>query len=133
MFERTTRTRITEIALWLNAALHGTASVGMALGLGPHTADQPHMARRAAAAGLAGSFMLGFVATRLRQQPGLIVMPLVFVLCNFTTTAYEFLTTREPSSLPPAIPESTFLIVYSLFAGTLLRARRAPSALSEGP
>jgi hypothetical protein len=120
-----TQTRITEIALFLNAVLHGIASVGMAIGVGPHAAGEPHMGHRAGAAGLAGSFMLGFVGTRLRRQPALIVMPLVFVLGNFTTTAYEFLTSHDPGELPPAIPEGTFLLLYALFAVRLLRARPA--------
>src|SRR5215831_6384257 len=75
-------TRVTQVALFVNAALHGAASAGMALGLGPHAADQPNMARRAAAAGLAGAFMLAVVALRLRRDPYLVLVPLVFVACN---------------------------------------------------
>lgn len=33
--------RVTQVALALNAALHGIASAGMALGYGPHAAEQP--------------------------------------------------------------------------------------------
>jgi hypothetical protein len=120
-----TLTRVTQLALFLNAVLHGAASVGMALGLGPHAAAEPHMGRRAAAAGVAGAFMLGFVGKRLRREPRLIVMPLVFVLCNLADTVYEFLSSRDPSNLAPALPETTFLLVYSFFAAALLRTSRA--------
>jgi len=120
-----TLTRVTQIALVLNAVLHGTASIGMALGLGPHAAEEPHMGRRAAAAGLAGAFMLAFVGKRLRHDARLIVMPLVFVLCNLADTVYEFLSSRDPNNLAPAVPETIFVVVYSLFAAAFLRARRA--------
>ncbi len=121
------RTRFTSGALVLNAILHGTASVGMALGIGPHTADQPNMAWRAAAAGLAGAFMLGFVATRLRRDPALIVMPLVFVACNLIATLHEFLASGEQASLPPAIFETSFLLVYAFFASRLISSSRSRS------
>jgi hypothetical protein len=117
------QTRLTQAALFLNAALHGIASVGMAAGLGPHTADEPHMGRRAGAAGIAGAFMLAFVGKRLRREPLLIVMPLVFVACNLATTLYEVVTTRDPSALPPLLPEATFFVVYALFVGALARRR----------
>jgi hypothetical protein len=118
------QTRLTQAALFLNAVLHGTASIGMAVGLLPHAADEPHMGRRAAAAGLAGAFMLAFVGKRLRREPFLILMPLVFVACNLTTTIFEVVTTHEPNALPPAIPEATFFLVYAAFVGVLLRQRR---------
>jgi hypothetical protein len=50
-------------------------------------------------------------------------MPLAFVLCNLTATVYEFATSRDPSNLAPAIPETTFLLIYSLFAVSRNRAR----------
>ena len=56
-------------------------------------------------------------------------MPLAFVLCNLTATVCEFATSRDPSSLAPAIPETTFLLIYSLFALSQYRARRAVTAV----
>ena len=128
-------TRVTQVALFLNAALHGTASVGMALGLGPHAADQPNMARRAAAAGVAGAFMLAVVARRLRRDPYLILMALVFVACNLAATVWEYVATHSPNNLAlaPAIPESTFLIVYSAFVASRLRKRSAATSCAPTP
>jgi hypothetical protein len=116
------RTRLTQAALLLNALLHGTASVGMALGLLPHSAAEPHMGRQAGAAGLAGSFMLAFVGRRLRRDPWLILMPLVFVACNLATTIYDVIATRD-GVVAPAIPEATFLLIYSVFVAGLWRRR----------
>lgn len=112
------------MALELNAVLHGIASVGMAIGLGPHAADQPNLGRRAAAAGIAAAVMFVGVARRLRRDSALIVMPLAFVLCNLSATVYEFATSHDPSSLAPAIPETTFLVLYTLFAFSQYRVRR---------
>lgn len=111
-------TRITQVALVLNAVLHGIASVGMAFGIGPHAAEQPNLGRRAAAAGIAAIVMFIAVARRLRRDPALIALPLAFVLCNLTATVFEFVANRDPSDLAPAIPEATFLLIYSLFAFT---------------
>ena len=49
-------------------------------------------------------------------------MPLAFVLCNLAATVSEFATSRDPSSLTPAIPETTFLLIYALFALSQYRA-----------
>jgi hypothetical protein len=120
--------RFTRVALYINALLHGTANIGMALGLGPHAAEEPNMGRRAAAAGIAAAFMLVFVATRLGRDPFLILMPLVFVFCELSATLYDLASSRDASNLAPAVPEATFLILYALFTRALLRARSAPLA-----
>jgi hypothetical protein len=115
--------RATRIALFVNAVAHGSAVIGMITGLAPHAADQPNMARRAAAAGIAGIVMLSYVGKNVLKQPSLIVLALVFVSCNFFDTLYEFLTSRDPGQLAPAPIEGTFLLIYSLFALDWLRSR----------
>jgi hypothetical protein len=118
---------VTQVGLALNAVLHGTASAGMALGLGPHTAEQPNMAHRAAAAGVAGAFMLAVVAKRLRRDPSLIVLAAVFVACNLIDSVYEFIASRDANNLAPAVPETIFLALYLLFMVVRLRARPVTS------
>jgi hypothetical protein len=43
-------TRVTQVALLLNALLHGIASVGMAVGFGPHAASAFAISQRRASA-----------------------------------------------------------------------------------
>ena len=117
------------MALWLNAVLHGIASVGMAFGIGPHAAEQPNLGRRAAAAGIAAIVMFIAVTRRLRRDRALIALPLAFVLCNLTATVSEFVASRKPSSLAPALPETTLLLIYALFAFT----RPAAAAPAQSP
>ena len=63
------------------------------------------------------------VARRLRRDRALIAVPLAFVFCNLTATVYDFATSHDPGSLAPAIPETIFLVIYSLFALSQRRAR----------
>ncbi len=116
--------RVTQIALWVNAVAHFTGTVGMAFGLGPHAAEQSIMARRAAAAGVAALVMFVFVSSRLRRDPALVALPWAFVFCNFADTLFEFSLSHDPQALAPAAPEATFLVIYSVFAANILRARR---------
>ena len=120
------RLRVAQVALLLNAAAHGAASVGMALGLDPHAALEPVMARRAAAAGFAAVVMLGFVARRLRSQPSLIVLPMAFVVCNLAASLIALLGHGDRASLAPALFEATFLAIYAVFAAR--RPTAAPAA-----
>ena len=124
-FSPSTLTRATQVALVLNALAHGAASLGMALGLGPHAAEQPNMGRRAAAAGFAAVVMFLFVAMRLRRDASLIVLPMAFVFFNLADSAYGLLAKREASSLPPAVAETIFLLVYAAFVVMHRSARNA--------
>ena len=116
-------TRATQVALLLNAALHGIASLGFVVGYVPHAAGHPIMGRRAAAAGFAASFMLVFVARRLRRDAALLALPIAFVFCNLADSIYEFLVSGDPSDLGPAVFEAVFLSIYVFRAATHLRAR----------
>lgn len=109
-------TRVTRVALVVNAVAHGSGTIGMAIGLGPHAAEQPNMGRRAAAAGVAGVFMMGYVAKRLPESASLIALPIVFVLCNLIDSIYEFVASGDPHHLAPAVVEGTFLAIYSAYA-----------------
>lgn len=121
-------TRVTRVALVLNAVLHGAASVGMALGLDPHAAGQPNMAHRAAAAGVAAAFMLAFVGRRLERDPSLILLAATFVACNLVDSVYEFLAGGDALNLAPAVPEAIFLSLYLLF----MRRLRRPDSAAPG-
>jgi len=116
-------TRITRIALWVNAVLHFLGSLGMILGLDPNAAAEPMMARRAGVPAVAAFVMFVLVSRRIERDPALIALPWSFVLCNFGDTIYEFATSRDPHFLAPAIPEATFLVLYSIFAVSFLRRR----------
>jgi hypothetical protein len=120
---------VTQIGLVLNAVLHGIASGGMALGIGPHTAEQPNMAHRAAAAGLAAAFMLVVVARRLPRDPSLAALAAAFVFCNLAASVYELLSSGDRSTLVPAVFETIFLSLYLLFMTRRLRARRPTSTV----
>ncbi len=113
-------TRVTQIALTINAVLHLIGVIGFFVELDPHFAQGPGLARRAAAAGVAGSIMMVVVARRLRQDRSLILMPIAFVLFNLLASGYDFLSSGNPKALAPAFFEALFLAVYSTFA---IRAR----------
>jgi hypothetical protein len=117
-------TRVTQIALVLNALAHGTATLGMATGLLPHSADEPFMARRAAAAGLVGVIMMVLVSRRLTRDATLIVLPIAFTFFNLAATAMDFVATGDPETLPPAVFEATFFAIYCAYALTELRASK---------
>jgi hypothetical protein len=116
-------TRVTQIALWVNAILHAVGSIAMALGLGPQGAAEPITSRRMAAGAIAAIVMFGFVSKRLPKDPALIALPWTFVLCNFADTIYEFIARRDVHDLAPAIPEASFFALYSIFALTSRSAR----------
>ena len=120
-------TRVTRIALVLNAMAHGLGCVAMVSGLDPHAAGQPNMARRVAAAGFAALVMFGYVATQLPQSPSLIVLPIAFVLANLLDTSFELVASRDLSYLAPGAFEATFLAIYSVYGLGWLRTRRAGS------
>jgi hypothetical protein len=115
--------RVTQVALILNAIAHGTACVGWVLGFGPHSADETILGRRAAAAGFAAIVMFALVARRLRRDPSLILLPLAFVFFNLSDTVAEFVIRHDKADLPPVIPESLFLVIYSIFALRFARPR----------
>ena len=120
--------RVVEIALWVNAVLHLSGTIGMALGLGPHAGDQPDMARRAAAAGLAAVPMFVLVSRRLRADPKLVALPLAFVICQLTATIVGFVMRRDPQELGPLVPEATFTALYTMFT---IRYARTPEMSSS--
>jgi hypothetical protein len=109
-------TRVIQIALWVNAVLHLMGTLGMLFGIDPHGAAEPIMARRAAAAGVAAFVMFAFVSKRIARDPALIALPWTFVLGNFTATLFQFASGHDPHDLAPALPEATFLTLYSIFA-----------------
>ncbi len=113
--------RITKIALVVNAIAHGTGMVGMVTGLAPLAAGEPFMARRAAAAGLAGIVMMLFVSRNLVRDARLIALPIAFVFCNLVVSVIDLVITRDPQNLPPAVFELVFLAIYSAYALTVTR------------
>jgi hypothetical protein len=118
--------RGTQVALILNAVLHGLGSAGFALGFGPHAAGEAHMGRRAASAGLAAIVMFVVVARRLARDAGLIVIPLAFVLSQLATSIFELVRSGDPKDLAPVPFEAAFAVIYSVF---LVRVgRRGASA-----
>jgi hypothetical protein len=117
-------TRVAQIALLANALAHGIAIVGMAAGFLPHAADEPFMARRAAAAGLAGIIMMVMVSRRLTRDAGLIAFPIAFTLFNLAATAVDFVATGDPENIPPAVFETTFFSIYCAYAFVELRAKK---------
>jgi hypothetical protein len=114
-------TRATQIALIVNAVLHSTGMVGFFIGLDPHAAP---LARRAAAAGVAGVMAMIVVAKRLREGGWLIALPLAFVFSNLVATIVDFVSSDDPKVLAPAGPEAFFLVLYAWFAATRIRSGR---------
>jgi hypothetical protein len=121
-------TAATRIALLLNGALASIAVLGFLIGFAPHAPDHPLLARRVAAGHLAGVFIFGFVASRLRRDPPLIPLPLVFVGCNLVASIYELASGGTAKDLPPLIIESVFFTIYAIYAGAHLRARGTPGS-----
>ena len=101
-------TRVTQIALLLNAVMATIAAAGFAAGTLPHAAAQPIMARRAAAGELAGALIFVLVARRLRVD-----------------SVYELVVSGDRSDLAPLVVEGIFLSIYAAYAASHLRARRA--------
>jgi hypothetical protein len=122
-------TRATQIALIVNAVLHSAGMVGFFIGLDPHAAP---LARRAAAAGLAGAVAMIVVAKRLRESSWLIALPLAFVFCNLVVTIIDFVSTGDPKMLGPAGPETLFLVLYAWFSATRVRVVRSDCVKRRG-
>jgi hypothetical protein len=116
-------TRATQIALIVNVVLHSIGMVGFFIGLEPHAAP---LARRAAAAGVAGVVAMIVVARRLRESSSLIALPLAFVFSNLLATLVDFVSSGDAKALAPAAPETFFLALYTWFAAVRVRhVRRA--------
>jgi hypothetical protein len=107
--------RVTQVALLLNAALATVAGIGFIAGALPHAADAPNLAHRVGAAELAGAFIMIFVATRLRRDASLLVLPAAFVVCNLVASIHEVATSRAASDLPPLLVEALFVAIYTTF------------------
>ncbi len=122
--------RVARVALFLNAAAASAAVVGMVAGLAPYAAEHPILARKVADRELAGVFVMLFVAIRLRRDPSLIVLPLVFVFLNMADSLYEFALRRTGDNLAPLVFEATFVSIYLVFFASQLRARRASAPAS---
>jgi hypothetical protein len=113
--------------MFLNAAMATIAGTGFALGLVPHAAEHPLLARRVAAGELAGACVFAFVARRLHREPSLVALSIAFVFLNLVDSLYEFAVSRNPSDLPPAFVEGIFFMIYCVFYWTELRPRRGTS------
>jgi hypothetical protein len=115
-------TRVTRIALFVNAVLHLTGVVGFLSGQG-HAFGEPFMARRAAAAGVAGSFMLAWAGRRVAADRSVIYLAIVFVACQLIVSLADLWVGRDPHDLGPAVFEAGFLTLYTVF---VLRRRPQP-------
>ncbi len=113
--------RVARGALFLNAAAASTAVIGMVTGLAAY-GEHPLLARKVADRELAGVFIMVFVGLRLRQQPWLIALPLVFVALNLLDSVYEFAVNPVPANLGPLVPEAIFTAIYVVFFVSQRRA-----------
>jgi hypothetical protein len=105
------------------------ATTGFIAGFVPHAAEEPIMARRAAAGEFAGVFIFVFVARSVRRNPSLIALPVAFVLFQVADSVYELLRSGNTNDLPPLVVEAIFLSIYAVYAATQLRARRVAPAV----
>jgi hypothetical protein len=120
--------RTTKIALIANGVAHGLGTVGFAFGIDPHAANEPVMARRAAAAGVAAVVMFLFVSRRVLQEPRMIVMPIAFVVCNLLDSLLELVRTGDVSFAGPLVFETIFLVIYVTFAAKVGVGEPSPKA-----
>jgi len=116
---------MTQVVLVINAVMATIATIALAFGFAPFAAEQPVMARRAAAGEFAGALILAFVATRLGRDPSLIVVAMVFVACQLFSSAYELIVHGTKGALAPFVLEAIGLGFYAVYGAIVLRTRRA--------
>jgi hypothetical protein len=122
-----TTTRVTQVALFLDAALHALLGFAFALGIGPLGAVDPEVAPHVAATGLVGSAILVFVASRLEREPRLIAIAVALVSLHLVVSLSGLAASGALHHLVPTIVEAGLLIVYAAFAGVWWRFRRGPA------
>ena len=118
-------TRLAQIVLVVNAVMATIAALALAFGFAPFAAEQPVMARRAAAGEFAGAVILAIIATRLPRDPSLINVAIAFVACQLLSSGYEWFKHGTTGALVPFLMEAAALSFYIIFSITVLRARRS--------
>ena len=117
-------TRATQVVLVVNALMATIAGVALAFGLAPFAAEQPVMARRAAAGEFSGALIMLLVAMRLRRDESLIAVPVAFVLCQLLASGYELIKHGTSGALLPFVLEAAALIFYAVYGVIVMRSRR---------
>ena len=104
------------------------AAVALASGLAPFAAEQPVMARRAAAGEFSGALIMLLVAMRLRRDEWLIAVPVAFVLCQLIASGYELFEHGTSGALLPFVLEAAALIYYAVYGVIVFRSGRVQRA-----
>ena len=116
-------TRATQVVLMVNAVMATFAGAALLFGFAPFATAQPEMARRAAAGEFAGALIMAFIATRLRRDNSLIVVPIAFVACQLLSSGYELFVHGTTGALVPFLMEAAALTYYIVYAVIVLRSR----------
>lgn len=107
--------RVAQIGMVINALMATIATLGFVGGFVPHAEESPILARRVAAGEFAGALIMLIVSRRLRREPSLIVLPLVFVFWQVVCSAYDISVTGKKDELPPLMVETVFFVIYAAF------------------